>query len=157
MPNAAQFDPPGDAAIDNAFFQPGELGMHPGPNDEYAVVQFTAPAAGFYKIHGVFEGLDAGGTNTLVSLLKNNVPGPSGNVLGFGPGSDVPLSLGPVFLNAGDTLAYAVGSNPLHGSTGLINASVDVAVPEPSSIVLFGIAMGALAACPRRKWIVKLR
>src|SRR6185295_16406791 len=26
---------------DNAIYQPNELGMHPGPNDQYGVVQFT--------------------------------------------------------------------------------------------------------------------
>jgi hypothetical protein len=104
---------------------------------------FTAPAAGLYKIHGTFEGLDVGGTNTLVSLLVNNIPGPSGNVVGFGPGSDVPRATGPVFLPAGGTLAFAVGGNPFQGSTGLLNANVDAVVPEPASVVL----LGALFAC----------
>jgi hypothetical protein len=136
---------------DNAFYQPGELGMHPGPNDQYGVVQFTVPAAGFYEIHGVFEGLDVAGTNTFVSLLKNNVPVVSGNVVGFRPPSDVSLTVGPVFLNPGDTLAYAVGGNPINGSTGLLNASVDAVVPEPSTFVLCGLGLiGLLVSAVRR-------
>src|SRR5258708_3045953 len=70
-------------------------------------------------IHGTFEGLDTGGTNTLVDLLKNNIPVASGNVIGFGPISDVPLSFGPVLLVAGDTLAFAVGATPVNPSTPL--------------------------------------
>jgi hypothetical protein len=131
---------------DNAIYQSGELGMHPGPNDQYGVVQFAVPAPGFYAIHGVFEGLDIGGTNTDVRLLRNNLPVAAGNVIGFGVGSDVPLSFGPVFLNVGDTLAYAVGGVPVHGSTGLLNASVDAAsAPEPSSRVILGAAFVSLA------------
>jgi PEP-CTERM motif len=137
---------------DNAFYQPGELGMHPGPNDQYGVVQFTVPAAGIYQIHGVFEGLDVAGTNTDVRLLKNNITVAVGNVIGFGPGSDVPLAVGPVFLNPGDTLAYAVGGNPINGSTGLLNARVDAVVPEPSTFVLCGLGLiGLLVSAVRRK------
>jgi PEP-CTERM motif len=98
------------------------------------------------------QGRVAADTNTFVSLLKNNIPVASGNVLGFGPPSDVPLSVGPVFLNAGDTLAYASGGNPINGSTGLLNASVDAAVPEPGTFVLCGLGLiGLLASAVRRK------
>jgi hypothetical protein len=138
------------ALPDNAIYQPGELGMHPGPNDQYGVVQFSPAAPGQYTIHGVFEGLDVGGTNTDVHLLWNNLPVAGGNVLGFGPPSDVPLAFGPVFLNVGDTLAFAVGGNPIRGSTGLINASVD-AVPEPSSLVLCGLGLISFLARVHRR------
>jgi len=116
--------------------------MHPGPNDQYGVVQFTAPANGMYTIHGIFEGLDTGGTNTLVDLLKNNIPVASGNVIGFGPISDVPLSFGPVLLVAGDTLAFAVGGTPVNGSTGLLPGAAVDAVPEPTTLALW---LGAAA------------
>jgi hypothetical protein len=128
-------------ASDGAVYQPGEIGMHPGPNDQYGVIQFTATTPGLYSIEGTFVGLDTSGlTNTLVDLLYNNVPVKSGNAVGFVP---VPLSAGPFFLNAGDTLAYAVGGNPVFGSTGLVPGSAMVAaVPEPSSLSL--ILMGTL-------------
>jgi len=112
-------------ASDNAIYQPGQLGMHPGPNDQYGVVQFTVPANGLYTIHGTFVGLDPG-TNTLADLLRNNVPVffPPKNVA-FGV--PVPLSFGPVLLNAGDTLSFAAGGNYAFGSTGLLpNAGVDL-------------------------------
>ena len=60
-------------AIDNALYQPDELAMHPGPNDQYGVVEFAAPANGFYEIEGIFQGIDTTGlTNTDVHLLWNN-------------------------------------------------------------------------------------
>lgn len=122
-------------AIDGAVYQPGEIGMHPGPNDQYGIVQFTATVPGNYDIKGTFVGLDSSGlTDTDVRLLWDNTTVASGTALGFVP---VPLSAGPFFLNAGDTLAYAVGGNPVFGSTGLIPGSASVsaaAVPEPTSL-----------------------
>ena len=38
------------------------LAMNAGPNDEFAMVQFTAPVNGIYTIQGVFEGIDIAGT-----------------------------------------------------------------------------------------------
>jgi hypothetical protein len=82
-----------------------------------------------------------------VYLLHNNVVVATGNVLGFGPGSDVPLASGPFLLNFGDTLAYAVGGGPFNSMTALINAQVAaVAAPEPSSCALLGFALLPLAA-----------
>ena len=141
------------AAGDNAIYQPGELGMHPGPNAQYGVVQFTAPTNGLYKIHGTFEGIDITGATTDVHLLWNNFVVASDSVIGFGPVSDKTLSFGPVLLNAGDTLAYAVGGDPIFGSTGLLpGASVDAAaVPEPSTFFVAGLgAIGLVGYLLRR-------
>src|SRR5450432_352414 len=33
---------------------PASLGLHPGPDGEYAVLRFTAPADGAYKVSGQF-------------------------------------------------------------------------------------------------------
>jgi len=130
---------------DNAIYQPEMLAMHPGPNGEYAIVQFTAPANGFYTIQGTFEGIDTVGPTTDVHLLVNNVVVASGNVVGYG--STVPLSFGPVSLTLGQTLAYAVGdggNGPDFDTTALIDAQVAaVAVPEPSSSALFAF-VGAI-------------
>jgi hypothetical protein len=79
--------------------------------------------------------------------LWNNAVVASGSVLGFGPGSDVPLSSGPILLAAGDTLTYAVGGGTLNSMTALIGAQVAaVAVPEPSLCALLGLALVLLAA-----------
>jgi len=126
-------------------FGPDMLAMNAGPNDEYAMVQFTAPASGIYTIQGTFEGIDTAGTVSSVYLLKNNVPLITGSVVGFGPGSDVPLSSGPFLLAVGDTLTYAVGGLTGNSMTALINAQVSAAaVPEPSIYALLGLALVAL-------------
>jgi hypothetical protein len=137
------------SGVDNAVYDPGMLAMHPGPNDQFGMVQFTASTKGFYTISGVFEGIDTAWSNSDVYLLFNNVVVASGDVLGYGTIFEVPLSAGPFFLNAGDTLAYAVGGGPFHDTTALIDAQVSAAsasIPEPSSFVLLAIACVALAA-----------
>ena len=127
-------------------FDPGMLAMNAGPNDEYAMVQFSAPASGIYTFQGVFQGIDTAGTVSRCILLKNNVMVASGSVVGFGPGSDVPLSSGPFLLAVGDTLTYAVGGLTGNSMTALIDAQVSAAaVPEPSSYALLGLALVPLA------------
>jgi hypothetical protein len=123
-------------------FGPGMLAMNAGPNDEYAMVQFGVPAAGIYIIQGTFQGIDTAGTVSSVYLLKNNAVVASGNVVGFGPPSDVTLSSGPFSLGVGDTLAYAVGGLTGNSMTALIAAQVSpVAVPEPSPAALLGLTL----------------
>jgi len=129
-----------------SLFNPGVLAMNTGPNDQFALVQFTAPANGIYTIQGTFEGIDTAGTVSSVYLLENNVPLITGSVVGFGPGSDVPLASGPILLGAGQTLAYAVGGGPFNSMTALLNAQVAaVSVPEPSAYALLGLALLPLA------------
>jgi hypothetical protein len=143
------------SATEISQFGPGMLAMNAGPNDEYAMVQFTAPANGFYTIQGTFEGIDTAGTVSSVYLLENNIVKATGSVLGFGPGSDVPLSSGPFLLNFGDTLAYAVGGGTFNSMTALIDAQVAaVAAPEPSSYALFGLALVPLGV---RGWFARKR
>ena len=125
---------------ETSLFDPGMLAMNAGPNDEYGIVQFTAPAAGLYLIQGTFEGIDTASTVSSVYLLENNLVVAAGSVFGFGPGSDVSLSTVPVLLPAGGTLAYAVGGGPFNSMTALIDAQV-AAVPEPSSLGIFGLAI----------------
>ncbi len=141
-------------------FDPGMLAMNAGPNDQFAMVQFTAPVNGIYTFQGVFQGIDTVGTVSSVYLLENNIVVASGSVLGFGPGSDVPLSAGPILLAAGQTLTYAVGGGPFNSMTALIDAQVSaVAVPEPSIYALLGLALVPLVvrgglACKRKAAIV---
>jgi len=133
-------------ASETSLFQPGMLAMNAGPNDEYAMVLFTAPANGMYTIQGTFEGIDTGSTVSTVYLLENNVPFASASVTGFGPGSDKTLASGPILLGAGQTLAYAVGGISSDSMTALINAQVSAAaVPEPSTYALLGLALLPLA------------
>jgi len=132
---------------DNAIYQQGVLAMHPGPNDQFAMVQFSAPTPGFYTIQGTFEGIDTSMLSTDVYLLHNNVVVINGVVPAAYLATDSLSSL-PIFLNVGDTLTYAVGGGPFHDTTALINAQVSAAssIPEPSSFVLLAIACGAAGA-----------
>jgi len=132
---------------DNAIYQPGMLAMHPGPNDQFAMVQFSAPSPGFYTIQGTFEGIDTSMLSTDVYLLHNNVIVING-VVPPAYLAQVALSSLPIFLNVGDTLTYAVGGGPFHDTTALIDAQVSAAssIPEPSSFVLLAIACAGLAA-----------
>ena len=133
-------------ASETSLFQPGMLAMNAGPNDEYAMVQFTAPANGIYTIQGTFEGIDIATTVSSVYLLKNNIPFATASVVGFGPGSDMTLASGPILLGAGQTLAYAVGGISDNSMTALINAQVAAVIPEPSTYALLGLALIPLAA-----------
>ena len=130
---------------ETSLFNSGMLAMHAGPNDEYGMVQFSAPAVGIYTISGTFEGIDVAGTTSTVYLLHNNVVIGTGNIIPFGP--PVPLASAPFLLNVGDTLAYAVGGGPFNSMTALINAQVAaVGVPEPSPYALLGLALVPLVA-----------
>ncbi|MBN1443981.1 MAG: alpha-galactosidase [Planctomycetes bacterium] len=45
-------------ALAGIRWEPGRLAFHPGPEGEYAVVRWTAPAAGEYSIDAVFLAID---------------------------------------------------------------------------------------------------
>ncbi|HEY1582647.1 MAG TPA: hypothetical protein VGF73_06075, partial [Chthoniobacterales bacterium] len=55
------------------------LSMHPAVNGEYAVLRFTAPGEGTYKVSGRFYALDDNdtGTTTDVWILRNNQQTPA--------------------------------------------------------------------------------
>jgi hypothetical protein len=116
-----------------ATIPPHALFMHPGPGGEYAVVRFTAPARGNYKVSGQFYALDDnfGGTTTDVWILKNNISSPpvfSGSV-------NYPLNIKfssftskLVQLQAGDTLEFEVGygsNNDYNFDTTGLNAVIE--------------------------------
>jgi hypothetical protein len=120
-----------------SLFDSGMLAMNTGPNDQFALVQFTAPVNGLYQISGTFEGRDTAGTVSTAFLLVNNSVVTSAAITGFGPGSDMTLSTPSVLLAAGQTMVYAVGGNPFTSMTALLNAQVSAsAVPEPASYAL---------------------
>jgi hypothetical protein len=96
------------------------LDMHPGAEGQYSVVRWTAPAAGQFRIRGLFEGIDPHPTTTDVHVLLNGVPIFDGEIGSYG----VPMRFNLVeALNAGETIDFAVGfgtdGNFLYDSTGL--------------------------------------
>jgi hypothetical protein len=54
----------------NVRWEPGRLAFHPGPNGEYSVVRWTAPASGEYAVNVNFLAIDAD-TTTKVYVLHN--------------------------------------------------------------------------------------
>ncbi len=121
---------------------PGELGMHPGPNGEIAVLRFSPPEPGQYEVQGSFFGLDTWGTSTDVHILANGLSIFDGTVTGFGPGTGPSFST-TAALGPGSYLDFAVGYGPNNtfwdDSTGL-SAQITM-VPEPS-ITLLGLSGG---------------
>ncbi len=92
---------------------PGGLITHPGPDCEFAVLRYTAPCSGEYSVSAQFLGADPHPTSTSFYLLTNGVviPGFSGNITGYGPGSGAAYALA-MSLAAGATLDFVVGCGP---------------------------------------------
>ena len=122
---------------------PGQLGFHPGPNGEYAVIRFTTPTAAVYSLNSAFQGLDfSGPTSTDVHILLDGTSIFDGTVGAFGSGPSFSKTLS---LQLGDTLDFVVGYGPnktyFNDSTGL-SATLSVpSVPEPASLMLLSIAV----------------
>ena len=100
---------------------PGDAGFHPGPDGEYSVYRFTAPATGSYSVSAIFTGIDdAGGTTTDVHVLDDGGSLFQGNVNGY---LDTSSYAGTLSLKAGDIIDFAVGygsdGSYLYDSTGL--------------------------------------
>lgn len=109
--------------------------MHPGSAGEYAVVRFTAPAKGKYRLSGQFYALD--GTNfgpntywdtTDVEIVKNITTTVFASNLDYLNGPKwTSFTTTPVVLNRGDTIDFQVGygnGNYYFDSTGL-NAVIE--------------------------------
>jgi hypothetical protein len=87
---------------------PGAAAFHPGPNGQYSLFRFTAPADDSYRLESSFFGSDMYGTSTDVHVLLNSEAIFNGSVNGYGP------TTGPAFntnlvLRAGDQVDFAVG------------------------------------------------
>lgn len=108
---------------------PKGLTMHPGQEGQCAVVRFTAPEKGKYRIAGRFwaQNNSAGGTNTKTMVVRTPfgssgfVVLDTGDVVRPGTPSNNPFHVPNVTLNAGDTLDFMVGANGsfISDSTGL--------------------------------------
>ena len=130
---------------------PGQLAAHPGPQDQYAIVRFTAPTAGVYDLASSFTGLDfVGPATTDVHVLLDGVSIFDGNVSGFESG---PSFSSVLTLQQGDTLDFVVGygqnGNYNYDTTGIVADLMSV--PEPSSVALTGMAAVMIAGYGLRR------
>ena len=130
--------------VSGASFQCGSvwvptdtLNLHPGKYGETAVVRWTAPRSGFMTISGRFQANDS--TTTDVSVRWNGSTWVAGAL--NGSGTTVPISLGPLYIPAGDSVDFVVGYGSdgyyYYDSTGLAATitldGVDVAVNSLSA------------------------
>lgn len=141
---AVMFNPtPSPLSAAGFTFQPGQLGLHPGPVGEYSVVRFTASYTTNYSLSATFRTLDPIGGSTDVHVLVNDIPIYNSEVdLGASDSFNAIVSL-----NAGDVVDFKVGwgSNMAYNSdsTGL-DAVLIAAVPEPSTVLM--VSGGLLGA-----------
>ena len=116
---------------------PDVLFLHPGPDDgQDTIVQWTAPVAGTYYIHGFFEILDSHPTGIVGLVFRNGTPLFRGELLG--PPAQPPDKVGgredfyfaKLSLKAGDVISFGVNKDDdyHYDSTGF-NATITTAAP----------------------------
>jgi hypothetical protein len=133
---------------------PGEAAFDPGPAGEFAVVRWTAPAAGDYSLSVSFSGRDTVAGDTDVHVLRNGVSLSSDGVVGFG--DTVVFATLLTGLGNGDRIDFLVGwgSDATHffDTTGIdaVISSDFVPVPEPATPGLG--ALGLAASAQRGRW-----
>ena len=117
--------------VSTVTLQPQQMGMHPGPNNEYSILRFKAPCCGQYDFTAAFTGTDwLVGTTTDVHVLKNGVVIWSSAVNGY---MSLTATSGSVTLATGDTLDVAVGPG-FNGNYYFDNTGVEfVVTPGPGT------------------------
>jgi hypothetical protein len=134
----------------------GQAAFHPGEADQISLYRFTAPASGTYALSASFAGGDnSGNTRTTVTILKDNIPVYTGNVLGDGPGSVISTAQ-TLTLGAGDTVDFGVGQylGQFFYDTTTISAQLSsvAPIPEPAGLSLLAAGLlGVLAARVRKR------
>ena len=140
-------------AVTSINIASGQLALHPGSLGEFAVVRWTAANAGSVLLSSVFSGIDLYGGSTDVHVLLNGVSIFNSFNNGIGAISSFASTLS-VF--QGSTIDFVVGYgqnlNFFNDATGLLANITTVAVPEPSFLLLFGIALVGLFAFRRKSF-----
>lgn len=151
-----------DSSFADIVLQPGQLAFHPGPQDQFSVVRFTAAQDGLFSLASGFVPVTTDGTTTDVHVLENGLSLFDGNVSGtYLTPNGAAYANTALSLHAGDTLDFAVGygADGNYGSdaTGISATLVAAPVPEASTTVSLGLmlalalGLGAVAVARRRK------
>ncbi len=116
------YNPTASATLGDLFpLLPGQLGMHPGPNGEWSVVRWTAPATETVTLAALFTGRDTEdpppATTTDVYVIYNSLSTLfAGTVNRFRVGPYFQTTLD---MQSGDTIDFVVGD----GGNGFISDS----------------------------------
>lgn len=161
-PNVGHNPTAGTVVFAATSFLPGQVSLHPGPNNEYSVVRFTAPTGGTYSLDTSFNmrsNSSAATNSTDVHVLLNgNLVSPvyAGVVTGF---NDTDLFSTLLTLAVNDTIDFVVGPNgnvprqSYLGDTTQLTARLEVdpqRVPEPDSLLLGALSFSLMALGRRR-------
>ena len=149
-----------DSSFADIVLQPGQLAFHPGPQDQFSVVRFTAASAGLYNLTSSFVPVTTDGTTTDVHVLENGLSVFDGNVSGtYNDSSGASYNDSALTLSAGETVDFAVGYGAdgdfYRDATGLSATLTPAPVPEASTTVSLGLmlalGLGAVVVARRRK------
>lgn len=112
---------------------PNMLGLHPGPQSQYSIVQWTAPKTGAYDVVTVFEGLELS-TQTDAHLLHNDLVLFDHTIIARGNPASYSRRLQ---ITAGDTLRFMIGDggNGMGGDTTALSARIQL-VPSPGALLV---------------------
>lgn len=140
--------------VDYFGIAPGAVALHPNGIGQQAVVRFTAPKAGTYKVNAAFQRTDPNGgmrQSTGAIYLDGRLQN-SGTLIGT---TSVLTHSSVSALAAGSVFDFVVGMGNdgyYHDTTGL-NVTITEAVspvPLPGGLPLLGAALGGFALLRRR-------
>jgi uncharacterized delta-60 repeat protein len=117
----------------------GTLFLDPGFNGQLAQVTFTAPKSGFYDVSGEFDPAVSEGTPTTdVHVLINGQSQFDGTL--DSDNTSAPFEVDGTFLNAGDTVSFAVGfgsNQTFENDTTALSATVErTSAPDDQSMAV---------------------
>lgn len=132
--------------ISGMYWQPYGMTFHPGPQDQKAIIRWTAPYAASVYVTASFWGANYGsGASTDVHVLHNNTELFTGQISGYGGGghnwfgsSPTQYYGGSITVAQGDTIDFACGyGNGTYYSdlTGVSGYITDTP-PGPANVVI---------------------